>query len=129
MARTRSETVVYTAVTPFCTNDGAGNPRFVSAGTKLREIVGPAKFWVQDADDLDVAERKLALDEETSQAQANRDARAQKAAERADRPSRRVRAVKSFTDWPNVDVTEGEIYLADSPVVIRCPEAFEELED
>jgi hypothetical protein len=118
------------AVTDFVTTDSAGNPRFISAGMKLREPVGAEKFWLKgDVDDADIAQRRLELDEDASRAQANRDARASEAAERADRPGRRVRARTSFEDYPNVDVTEGEIYLADSPVVIRCPEGFEEIEE
>ena len=40
-------------------------------------------------------------------------------------PHAKLRAVRSFDDFPNVPVLEGELFAHDAEVVQRVPEAFE----
>jgi hypothetical protein len=102
MSRSSKDEPVYMAVESFIHPGG-----YVAAGTKLRQIVGPAQYWIPEGDDADVATAKLRLGDDVLEAGSNRDKAAKATEEKASQPDRRVRAIRSFQDWPNIDVIKG----------------------
>jgi hypothetical protein len=125
MARVKAERPLHRALESFATRD-----RFIEAGAKLREPVGPAAYWIlDDADDADEAEAKQALFEHRVQAARNRDAEARARTVRQADPARRVRAIKSFTTALGYEVREGDVYDPDATDVLEAPEAFQEIEE
>jgi hypothetical protein len=121
MARPRAKAdAIFTAIETFATNDAHGNPILIHEGTRLAEkdLVGPSLYWTADGGEAAAAAARLRLRAETArQHQARADAHAEAA-----KP--KVRAIQSFDDFPNLPVTAGEIFDADSEVVQRVPEAF-----
>jgi hypothetical protein len=91
---------------------------------RKKDLVGPALYWSLDGDEVAACAARRRLREEVSRRQHGVETEAHAAAS----GKVRMRAIRSFDDFPNIPVTAGEIFDADSEVVRRVPEGFERVE-
>jgi hypothetical protein len=93
----------------------------IHQGTRVdaKHLVGPALYWAPDGDETTATAARLRLRAEIAlQQQTGGD----NLAETTAKP--KVRAIRSFSDLPNLPVAEGDLYDVDAEVVRRVPEAF-----
>jgi hypothetical protein len=113
---------LYRALETFALAD-----RVILEGTRLREPVGPAAYWIVDsADDADEAAAKQALYEDREAAAAARQA---VAPPQPPMMSTKVKAIRSFTNRWGYTVKVGDVYDAVNEDVLEAPEAFEAVPD
>jgi hypothetical protein len=121
MARTKTpDGVVFRSITTFQTKDETGAPRFIREGLRLRQPIGPEKFWIVDTgDDAEAAAATLALSEESQ---------ATDTAAPVEQAPRKVKAIKTFEDFLGYTVRESDLFNSNHPTVLRTPEGFEPIE-